>query len=116
MIHEGLHSVSGALSTGRLDARNRAWEEGIVEKMQRLLRQRLLRTIGVTLAEEEFLPDDIQHLHNQYIRFLEQIRGLIGEELEPFYLRLLRSSADGRAAEIVAAVRALVVQQDEGTR
>ena len=28
LIHEGLHSVSGVVPTGHLDASNRRWEEG----------------------------------------------------------------------------------------
>lgn len=51
MIHEGLHTVSGAFSQARLDDLNRRWEEAIVEQMQRVLRARLLERLQLTLDE-----------------------------------------------------------------
>ncbi len=116
MIHEGLHSVSGAFSTGRLDARNRVWEEGIVEQTQRLLRQRLLRDLGLALPEAQFLRDDAQHPYNTHIRVLEQLRVAVREEPEPFYRRLLGATIDGRAQAIVVAKRTFGVEHGGGMR
>jgi hypothetical protein len=115
LIHEGLHSVSGVVPTGHLDARNRRWEEGIVEQTQRLLRQRVLRGLGVSVSEGEFVPDDVLHAYNDYIRALEQVRTSAGEEMEPFYLGLLRATISGRASVVVAATRGFGVQRGEGT-
>jgi len=111
MIHEGLHSVSGAFSPGRPDPMSRRWEEAIVEQMQRLRRQRVLRAAGVEMDDEVFLSADNEHGYNLFIRALEAHRRRQGAEIEAFYLGLLRADAAGRAGMLVAATRALRVQR-----
>lgn len=111
MIHEGLHSVSGAFSPGRPDPMSRRWEEAIVEQMQRLLRQRVLRAAGVEMDDEVFRSADNEHGYNLFIRALEAHRRRQGAEIEAFYLGLLRADAAGRAGMLVAATRALRVQR-----
>lgn len=113
MIHVGLHSVSGAFSPGRLDPMSRRWEEAIVEQLQRLLRQRVLRAVGVEMDDEVFFRVDSEHIYNASIRALEAHRQRQGAEIEAFYLDLLRVDVARRAGIVVAATRALRVQREQ---
>lgn len=107
MIHEGLHSVSAAFSSGRLDPTNARWEEAIVEQTQRLLRTELLQAVELQLNEERLTILDNLHLYNRYIQALEVLRGTEGRSARDFYLELLASTAAGRARLIIAATRIL---------
>lgn len=113
MIHEGLHSVSAVFSAGRLEPQHFAWEEAIVEQAQRLLRPTIVDHLGLALVEDDFLSDDNLHPLNAHIARLEQHRTAVGEESEPFYVRLLGTDKEGRAREIIATSRAYGARQED---
>jgi len=100
-IHEALHSVSVGF-VGE-DYRNaRGWEEGVVEQLQRLFRAEVLDRLGVSVSEAVFTEAEGKHLYNPYIGYLEQFRQLFEDEPEDFYLDLLRTPINARAARIFA--------------
>ena len=105
MIHEGLHSVSGAFSSARPDPASDQWEEAIAEQTQRLLRPTILETLKVTVSPHELSVRDESHLYNQQIQRLETIRDLLGRDSLPFYLTLLAASTRERARILVDAMR-----------
>ena len=93
LIHEGLHTLSaGYIGVDYRDFRG--YEEGVVERLQRLLRPWVLERLGVVVPAESFLPDEEKHRYNVYIAALEEIcRALAVEETpaarETFYRDLL---------------------------
>ena len=97
MIHEGLHSVSGAFSTSRMDPANQRWEEASAEQTHRLLRLDVLSLLGLELDPEAMLARDASHLFNRDIRTLESLRVGLAREARPFYLELLAATVRERA-------------------
>lgn len=80
--HEVLHALSSGLDRAAYRA-FRGWEEGIVEKLQRILGPRVLRSIGQQ-----------SHIglvaYDHYITELERLRTFLGRSESRFYLQLLR--------------------------
>jgi hypothetical protein len=113
MIHEGLHSVSAALSTGRLDPTQHRWEEAIVEQLQRLIRHEVLDMLQVSLNAEIVQGLDDLHRYNAYIRTLEIYREAERRQRWDFYLDLLKSSPVERARRLVRAMRAPTERREE---
>jgi hypothetical protein len=93
LIHELLHSCSAGYK--RDDFQNlRGWEEGLVEKLQRLWRSHILSSLSISVSEEQFADLDRYHRFNVYIDALEEIRqALVSEGMddnpETFYKELL---------------------------
>ena len=114
MIHEALHSVSGAFPITRLDPTSGRWEEAIVEQTQRLLRSELLRRLRVILSEESLRALDDSHRYNGHIRALELLRESERRNGWDFYLQLLASTTEQRAWHVVAASRLLAMQRGTG--
>jgi hypothetical protein len=105
MIHEALHSVSGAFSgTGPQDP----WEEAIVEQMQRLLRPAILVGFEVQIATDALETRDIMHPYNPAIERLETLRRVLRRESSDFYLSLLAASAMERTRVRIDAQRRLL--------
>lgn len=114
MIHEGLHSVSAAFSSARLDPTNQRWEEAIVEQTQRILRPDLLTRLEVTLDEALVRARDDAHRYNTYIRALEIQRNAESREAREFYLELLGSPPQMRVRRLLTASRALATEREKG--
>lgn len=88
-LHEMLHMYSEGYSADDYAAYP-GWEEGVVEKLQRLLRPSVLQSLGVSLKEAEADKEDTEHTYNPYLYALEAVRHLINaqqDELD-FYLNL----------------------------
>ena len=112
-LHEVLHGFSEGYS---LTAYNSApgWEEGVVEKLQRLLRPFLLENIGngraIALAIEQ-KKLDVEHPYNTYIQVLEALRYLVQEESEMrFYVQLLQVPLSEREQFLLAQIQQLYRQ------
>ena len=109
-IHEALHSVSAGF-VGEDYRSARGWEEGVVEQLQRLFRAEVLDRLGVHVEEAVFAEAEGKYLYNLYIEYLEQLRQLLQDEPEGFYLDLLRTPIKARAARIYARGSALGLPQ-----
>jgi hypothetical protein len=103
IIHECLHGFSAGYDPKR-DADLEAWEEGVIELLQRALRQRVLHEIGVQLPESAFAARDEGHLYNRFLGELERSRNQLGMEAEEFYLELLRMPFQERAPHVMGRV------------
>lgn len=90
LIHEALHSFSHPYTIHEYRDYI-GWEEGVVEALQRLLRQEVLGRIGISVAEESFLPIDRVHPFNIYIAELEKLRQETDLSPEAFFIPLLLS-------------------------
>ena len=105
MIHEGLHSVSGAFTAaGPPDA----WEEAIVEQMQRIIRPDVLAGLGIEIASDEIEARDLTHPYNGDIGRLEALRRVLGGDPRAFYLGLLVASPTERTRARIEAQRRLL--------
>jgi len=90
LIHESLHAVSaGYVGTDYREFPG--WEEGVVERLQRLYRPAVLTRLGVLVPDEVFREAEAKHNYNKYIAALEQVRPHLSLPEEEFYLRLLRT-------------------------
>jgi hypothetical protein len=88
MIHEMLHAHSVGYIPNDFK-KYRGWEEGVVEKLQRVLRRQILDHLGVTVEESIFLAEEQNHWYNPYIDALESVRHLLGQSEDDFYIQLL---------------------------
>lgn len=101
-IHEALHFFSVGL-TSITYAELPGWEEAVVEQLQRLLRPTLFRSLNVDVSETIFLAVEAKHRYNRFINALDDLRLLLGEPAERFYLSLLAVSLRERPANVMAA-------------
>ena len=95
LIHEALHAVS----TGYVGTHYRefpGWEEGVVERLQRLYRPVILTRLGVLVPDEVFREAEAKHNYNKYIAALERVRSHLSLPEEEFYGRLLRTPIKDR--------------------
>ena len=99
-LHEALHLLSVGL-TSITYAELLGWEEGVVEQLQRLLRPTILRSLNVSIPEDVFLTAEARHRYNHFINALEDLRLLLGESAEGFYLRLLAVPLRERPANVM---------------
>jgi hypothetical protein len=116
VIHESLHTLSPWTTPEYRDGKG--WEEGVVEQLQRLLRQAVLDKMGLSIPEGEFASADLRHPFNPYIAELEALRERLSAEPVPFYRRLLRLPIPERVLhlaslgdELTAAERSAFRQQ-----
>ena len=106
LIHEALHSLSaGYLRDDYQDFQG--WEEGVVEKLQRLLRPQVLTRLGVNIPEATFLPMDEGHSYNDFITALESLRQIVGisdaiSDVQEFYVHLLSTPIRNRPALLLS--------------
>ena len=112
MIHEAVHSVSAVFTLGHLDARQARWEEAIAERLQRLLRNDILRALDVTLDERILTELDAAHLYNGDIRTLDVSREALKIDPRTFYLDLLAATVDRRARIVILASRAYRTERE----
>lgn len=111
VIHEALHLYSPPYTSHEYAAAH-GWEEGVVEQMQRLLRQDVLREIGVTMAEDAFAERDAAHEYNHYIRALESLRQPLKMSSLDFFGRLLATPLPNRLITVRDAGDLLPEQEE----
>lgn len=101
LIHEAIHALSaGYIRAAYMD--NVGWEEGVVEKLQRLLRQEILRRLNVVVEEAIFVAAEAEQAYNEYIDALEDVRRAAGIENEvEFYLGLLKTPIKERYTSLI---------------
>lgn len=101
LLHEALHALSRGYI--REDFENfRGWEEGPVEKLQRLLRPIVLTRLGVAVDESLFRAADERHLYNRYLTALEELQVATGMPERQFYVDLLALPIRDRSTAIYA--------------
>ncbi len=99
LLHEALHALSRGYV--REDFENfRGWEEGPVEKLQRLLRPVVLTRLGITVDESMFRAADERHLYNRYLAVLEELQRATGIPERQFYVDLLSTPIKDRSMGI----------------
>jgi hypothetical protein len=112
-IHEALHLFSVGLNPqGYLDLEG--WEEGVVEKLQRLLRPRVLSSLSVSIPETIFAAVEAKHDYNSYIGALDGLREELNEPVMVFYQNLLSTALQSRPALVIQAGRCLPPIQFKG--
>ena len=104
LLHEALHSFSQGCN--REDFENfRGWEEGVVEKLQRLLRPTVLSLLGVAVEEALFRASEEQHLYNSYLDALAELQQISGQPEQNFYVHLLGTPIRDRPASVYVLSR-----------
>ena len=79
LIHEVLHTLSaGYLRDDYQDLQG--WEEGVVERVQRLFRESILTAFNAPISADTFHLIDTTHAYNGFIEALERLRSLLGTE------------------------------------
>jgi hypothetical protein len=99
LIHESFHAVSAGYNPTDFEE-NVGWEEGVVEKLQRLFRVRILDRMGVSVAETVF-EEESRHAFSHYLAALERIRQGMRKEEERFYRDLIEVPLRTRYASLV---------------
>jgi hypothetical protein len=88
LVHEALHTLSaGYIGTDYRDFPG--WEEGVIERLQRLFRPVILAKLGIIVPEKMFKASEEKHNYNKYIQALEQIRLGLNLTTEEFYVNLI---------------------------
>ena len=111
VVHEALHLCSPPYTSHEYSL-GRGWEEGVVEQMQRLLRQEVFRRMGVAMAEDAFAERDAAHEYNAYIQALESLRQPLRMSPLDFYVWLLATPLSSRAIAARDAGDALPEQEE----
>lgn len=111
VVHEALHLCSPPYTSHEYSL-SRGWEEGVVEQMQRLLRQEVFRRMGIAMAEDAFAERDAAHEYNDYIRSLESLRQPLKMSPLDFYAWLLATPLSSRLIATRDAGDALPEQEE----
>ena len=101
LLHEALHALSRGYVREDFES-FRGWEEGPVEKLQRLLRPVVLMRLGIAVDESIFRAADERHLYNRYLMALEEMQQATGIPERQFYVDLLAAPIKDRAMAIYA--------------
>jgi len=89
LIHEALHSVSADYNG--VDFRTSpGWEEGVVEKLQRMLRPVILTRLSISVDPNTFVPGETQHQYNKYIEALTSLSQALNYIEAQFFHDLLK--------------------------
>ncbi len=86
------------------------WEEGVVERLQRLLRPRILERLSLDILESVFSAEEAAHEFNAYIKALDDLYRLLrrAEDSETdFYVALLATPINQRMVWMLARGRQL---------
>jgi hypothetical protein len=100
LIHEALHSLSEGYNPIDYMA-HRGWEEGVVEQLQRLLREDVLTHLNLRVDGACFELIEKEHAFNHYIAALESLRATLGADKRAFYLDLLSEPIRDRYGSIM---------------
>jgi len=92
--HEMLHALSEGINPWAY-GQFKGWEEGVVEKLQRILGPKVLKAIG----EQPYVG---LGAYNHYIAELERMRAFLGRSESSFYLQLLRTPLADREQAVIA--------------
>ena len=90
-LHEMLHAHSSGYTRYAFEAYP-GWEEGVVERLQRLLRPVVLAQLGLAIPPGVFAAEEDAHEFNPYIRALDSLFALLQRPNETeahFYVALL---------------------------
>lgn len=87
LIHEALHCFSN--SDRNSYPEYKGWEEGVVEGLQRLMRQFVIQSLGFSVNEAQFRDIERDHPFNPYIESLQALTAPLGLSEEAFYIWLL---------------------------
>ncbi len=109
LLHEALHSFSQGYNRDDFES-FRGWEEGVVEKLQRLLRPVALSALTVVVPESVSQALEEQHLYNDYLNALSELQQISGQPEQQFYINLLGTPIRDRPASIYALSRPLTGQ------
>ena len=110
LLHEALHSFSQGYN--REDFGNfRGWEEGVVEKLQRVLRPAVLSAVAVTVSETVFRVLEEQHLYNAYLNALSELQRYSEKTEQQFYKDLLSTPIRDRPALVYSLSRGMIGQK-----
>lgn len=88
LVHELFHGYSVGLNLSGY-RRYRGWEEGVVEKLQRIYGPKSLKAIGEQ-------PVVGTYAYNEYIDALERLRKWTDKSEEEFYLTMIRTELEDR--------------------
>ena len=109
-IHEALHHFStGLLLSHYLNLPG--WEEGVVEQLQRTVREEMLFSLNVNLSPIVFAVVENDHEFNRYIAALEAMRLALKRPTLEYYQALLATPIKDRPASLIELGRAM--QSDE---
>ncbi len=108
LIHAALHHLSVGLSVPHY-LNLPGWEEGVVEQLQRVLRNDLLTLLGIGLPVSVFVAIEDDHQFNRYIEALETVRLALNLPMRSFYEDLLATPLKDRPGSLVEASRRLPV-------
>jgi hypothetical protein len=109
ILHEALHSFSQGYNREDFES-FRGWEEGVVEKLQRLLRPAVLSALKITVEETVFNAFEERHLYNSYLEALAELQQVVGQPEQQFYTNLLKTPIRDRSASVYALSRHLTGQ------
>lgn len=115
VIHEALHLCSPAYTKYEYSL-SRGWEEGVVEQMQRMLRQEVLQRLGVVMPEAAFAERDAAHEYNGYLQALESLRQPLKLTELDFYRWLMAVPLPDRLRAVKQAGDSLPDSQTVGFR
>ena len=120
LIHEMVHGHSAGLSKQAYE-RERGWEEGVVENIQRLVRSQILSALQVPIAESVFVEDEADFPFASHVQDVESMRLELrraagfeedsAEEALAFYRNLLHTPLQNRAAEVGLRIMRLPVSE-----
>lgn len=106
LIHECLHAHSaGYIRTEFLKLPG--WEEGVVERLQRIFRPVILASLNISVPEAVFSLPEANHAYNVYIEALEKIRTMLAISEVQFYQDLLATPIGSRPASTLKLIRQL---------
>lgn len=108
-LHEVLHAHSAGYLRAAFDDYP-GWEEGVVEKLQRLLRPRVVAHLGLELSETVFAQEDAEHDYNPYVEALDKLYRFLQlphESETDFYVGLLSTPISQRIAWTITRGRKL---------
>ena len=106
LIHEGLHAhFAGYFRAAFLGFPG--WEEGVVERLQRIYRPNIHSNLGVDVSEEVFVQAEANHAHNAYIAALENLRSMLAASEVQFYQELLATPIAERPLSVLRSIRRL---------
>lgn len=100
MIHEALHHFSEGL-TPTTYFELPGWEEGIVEQQQRVLRDEILFSLGISFSTAIFATVENNHKVNKYIEALESLRIVLGRPTPGFYQSLVTMPLKNRPTSVI---------------
>ncbi len=106
LLHEALHAFSCGYNRKDFEEL-RGWEEGVVEKLQRLLRPAVFSLLAVNIPDAIFQEAEERHLYNSYLIALAELQEISGQPEQKFYVNLLGTPVRDRPTLVYAASQLL---------